>query len=72
MKNQYLVLNQPFSSRRSSEFKGCPVMGQVPVSRMYVKIVRFSNMCPVFRDTTGSTGGSPDIAQTCAITVRTA
>ena len=45
-------------------------MGQVPDSRMYVIIVRFSNMCPDFLETTGSTGGSPDIAHTCEKSVR--
>lgn len=45
---------------RSSGSSSSPVMGSLPFSSMYFSISRFSKTVPVFLETTGSSGASPE------------
>lgn len=45
---------------RSSGSSSSPVMGSFPFSSMYFSISRFSKTVPVFLETTGSSGASPE------------
>lgn len=46
--------------RRSSRSSSSPVTGSFPFSSMYFSIRRFSKTVPVFFETTGSSGASPE------------
>lgn len=46
--------------RRSSRSSSSPVTGSLPFSSMYFSISRFSKTVPVFLETTGSSGASPE------------
>jgi len=52
-----------FSSIKSSLRSSSPVTGQVPVTCKCFSIKLFSKTCPDFRETTGCTGGSPEMLQ---------
>lgn len=57
------------SSMRSSTVRSSPFTGSVWCSAMWASIRRFSKTLPLFRDATGTSGETPEIAQSMMIVV---